>query len=144
MKGAIPMLKTTRPKGLHPKTTDIAIPSLESIYVAIHSKIQELTADQAEELAKAVHAKCKEIKNNPPARIVTSHKMNFVIRRSPSKRVMYYNMGYPSEYTICPIIGGDLPREMHFRIMTIPAANRIILHYVDKNMSEYSNIPMKF
>lgn len=129
---------------INPKTTDIAIPSLESIYVAIHSKIQELTADQAEELAKAVHAKCKELKNNPPARIVTSHKMNFVIHRSPSKRVMYYNMGYPSKYTINPILGGDLPREMHFRIMTIPAANRIILHYVDKNMSEYSNISLNY
>lgn len=138
------MLKTTRPMGLHLKTTDIAIPSLESIYVAIRGKIQGLTAGQADELSKAVHTKCKELKNNPPARINTSHEMDFMIHRAPSRRVIYYSMGYPSEYTICPIIGGDLPREMHFRIMTIPTANRIILHYVDKNMSEYRSISLKF
>lgn len=137
------MLKVTKTPSIHPKTTDIAIPSLESITAKIQKKIPVLTESQTNELAKAVHTKCKELKKNPPARIITRHRTEFDIKRAPSKRTMYWSMGYPSDYTISPISGEGLPAEMHFKVMTIPVANRILLHYVDKDLSEYCKIDLK-
>lgn len=138
------MLKTVRPKGLHLKPTDIAIPSLESIKSAIRSKVYyDLSESQLNELANAVHNKCEELKNNPAERIITSHKMDFMIHRVPNVSWMYYSMSYPSNYIIQPIDVPSLPREMCCKVMIIPVANRIHLYYVDKNMSEYSSIDLK-
>lgn len=147
------MLKTVRPVGLHLKPTDIAIPSLESIKSAIRQKLYYNTSEgklsQSQlnllnELTNAVHDMCMELKNNPAERIITSHKMDFMVHRAPNERVMYYSMGYPSNYIIRPVDVPSLPRGMCCKAMLIPVANRLVLYYVDKNTSEHRNIPLEW